>query len=909
MSITSVNTITENHNTSLSSNYSNDKIKLYIDNYQTNSVSTFENNPQIEYENISNSTITNNLESSTEEEKSWWDNFMDNWHHGIEVIGGSLGKTKTFQTLNQTGIVDVVKNIEATKGNILTGVGKGIFNAVEGVFDFGTNLVGIAATPFTGLLDAFAYSIGQEWNVTNRLWNDGIQKIVGCKVVDSVYSAYYDDYGKVMNDNTIDFFKTDGMGYQISEMVGTVLATLAGGEALGNTGVFGEFAGMTSTAGKLSASTIAGMTGFGQGTEDAWNDGANTLTGLGFGALTGLLDFSQYMIGGVINNVTVGGGSSIWSKLGTIGLRALLDGVDNAAEGFIRPAYKSLYNGKLFDENFNEAGGWSNVLTQFLIGSAISAESETIEMAVSKTLKKISTNGEISQVNLSENDEYKPKAIFAGHQKNTFSSNRNYDFIIDSVIRDHDKYCTRFQTINRLRNYAETGYLNFILDENFCRENISQVPLNEIKKYLDNYEIFHRSNFTSSDLYDDIIDKVITFMDNKYGSGVGIKQIEGFVSKRDINYISRAVRGDITNVPFNEVQQYLKNYQLNQDIMNGKLNCYNRFFDSLFKNGDDYGVDQAVIEKLCDYKLDGQNFSYRGAMEMVNNSLESGNTAPLFQKIGSRNYFKLKDKLISYGFTNQDASVILSSINDAGACSYASVCGDIFDSFSSNPNAFKQIFGFDMYINDRGVNKLNSSELLLDLFIYANDEANGGRLFRKNEFSNGYSLFNQTERIDVFGRKMLNTDEQMIYMSNTQNKNTKFIDGYLKTKNRNLIYTSNSFAILDKTGGIVERTRFNDIVKNVHDDLMQGKSISIDVVYDPNKIGIDTPFRFIDADNGTIISTLNWNEGGAHSVKVTGLTNDSFIVSTWGRKYYMPFNDFLDGGRATFYSIGIGFSG
>ena len=36
---------------------------------------------------------------------------------------------------------------------------------------------------------------------------------------------------------------------------------------------------------------------------------------------------------------------------------------------------------------------------------------------------------------------------------------------------------------------------------------------------------------------------------------------------------------------------------------------------------------------------------------------------------------------MSYGFTSNDASVILSSVNDAGACSYASVCGDILEHF------------------------------------------------------------------------------------------------------------------------------------------------------------------------------------------------------------------------------------
>ena len=40
-----------------------------------------------------------------------------------------------------------------------------------------------------------------------------------------------------------------------------------------------------------------------------------------------------------------------------------------------------------------------------------------------------------------------------------------------------------------------------------------------------------------------------------------------------------------------------------------------------------------------------------------------------------------------------------------------------------------------------------------------------------------------------------------------------------------------------------------------------------------------------------ITSTSNWNEGGGHAVFVTGINKKGFIVSSWGNKYLIKYDD------------------
>ena len=51
-------------------------------------------------------------------------------------------------------------------------------------------------------------------------------------------------------------------------------------------------------------------------------------------------------------------------------------------------------------------------------------------------------------------------------------------------------------------------------------------------------------------------------------------------------------------------------------------------------------------------------------------------------------------------------------------------------------------------------------------------------------------------------------------------------------------------------------------------------------------------FSLISKDE--IVTTKDWNEGGGHAVCITGVLVDAFIVSSWGKRFYIPFSDFIN---------------
>ena len=105
-----------------------------------------------------------------------------------------------------------------------------------------------------------------------------------------------------------------------------------------------------------------------------------------------------------------------------------------------------------------------------------------------------------------------------------------------------------------------------------------------------------------------------------------------------------------------------------------------------------------------------------------------------------------------------------------------------FDHFiAKNPELFEELFGFPMYKTTKNGKKiLNSNELLLDMYLYVNDTRNGGNLIHKNSNSNTY-IFNHSDSIDVFGRLMLDT-EQQVCMSTSAGSNNEVLSSYLNAK-------------------------------------------------------------------------------------------------------------------------------
>ena len=236
---------------------------------------------------------------------------------------------------------------------------------------------------------------------------------------------------------------------------------------------------------------------------------------------------------------------------------------------------------------------------------------------------------------------------------------------------------------------------------------------------------------------------------------------------------------------------------------------------------------------------------------------------------------KMKQELMKeYNMSAFDTELLMERLDSVGACSYAAAANDIISYFRYKPNQFEKIFGFPLYtINSSGSYAINCARLLADMYIWFNSVENDGKLFHKDD-----------------GK--LKCDE---YDFSKQNYvwiewNRPRIEDYIRSKTSSIV---------------CENTYLSSLIRNMSNIYIENIKKITDIVkaevawYLNFRMGVtlyieknNSNIRFIDTDTGEIyISTFTWNEGAAHIVKVTEMTNTGFIVSTWGKRCLVPFED------------------
>ncbi|MBO6145178.1 MAG: hypothetical protein J6O62_00040 [Bacilli bacterium] len=278
------------------------------------------------------------------------------------------------------------------------------------------------------------------------------------------------------------------------------------------------------------------------------------------------------------------------------------------------------------------------------------------------------------------------------------------------------------------------------------------------------------------------------------------------------------------------------------------------------------------------------------------------------KKTNPNDYNRLKNKLKNQGFSNSQVKVIMKNLDSKGACSYASVCNGIFSKYKNDPNGFKQKFGFDMYTtNSSGKLQLNQGELLLDIYLYTNDYANGGGLWYKDANDGKKYLLKITEVYDAYGNKTyqftktkkLYTENQQ-YMSSPNGFNFDIMNNYLKTKGIQQIKTANTYGH-DFNNMPLSDSGMQNAINDTEKYIKMGYQVQLGILSDPQKVN---NIRFISTNNTGDVSTASWKEGDGHAVHVVGTCDDGFIVSSWGNSYVVPYEDLQKGGfRLEYYDI------
>lgn len=659
---------------------------------------------------------------------------------------------------------------------------------------------------------------------------------------------------------------------------------------------------------------------------------SSTVKGLAVGGVKGAWEAAQWYVGGKIgagefSKVTNCIKNPILKSLARSGIRVGLD----TATGIVEVPFQSLVTmmseGKSWDEAWKSQGGWDAVKMQAGIAGLSSVGGEALDLT--KFLKNSNSSRKVvvSSVNdnpkIISNDVANATSIKSLDEqiamvnyhtgKGRFAEIKvnNLDEINSDILKNIDDPSSITFNVNGNRysyldikekigeiNLKPTKNITPTLDYNnksevdqLYREN--QVKYKYIPGYDDYFKLQEQKRIKSN------LDRASEIL-NEYGKKHGVDNYADKALRRYadtgsvyqnsngkiVPYItnSEGVRSYIESLDPEVVSAYLNNTTLNSSSMEN-LNKFFRNSSSFY--GKTYGVDQGGIKKLCEYSLNGKKYSYKQAKDIVNNAKDNGWPIPKFKKEATLDYFELKDKLTLKGLTNEQASIILSSLDDVGACSYAAKANSIFYQFSSNPILFEEKFGFPMYkVNKYGEKVLNSNELLLDMYLFANDISNGGNLFRKIDSNNSY-IFYSDDRIDVFGRKMLNTENQ-VYMSYSSGSNNFVLEKYLNSKKLDW----SSYNLVESyPNEVISNQEFNGYLDAINTSIKEGKSVQLNIFSNGNEI------RMLNANPSMSCTTKSWSEGGGHSVFITGMNNQGFTVSSWGSEYLIPFNDLKNGGH------------
>ena len=369
---------------------------------------------------------------------------------------------------------------------------------------------------------------------------------------------------------------------------------------------------------------------------------------------------------------------------------------------------------------------------------------------------------------------------------------------------------------------------------------------------------------------------------NEIATKVALNDLQNFIggSKElsDVRMKALANKSDLFNQSSNYVKQIiLKAYQEGTiDINSMTEQDFNNYIkniieNNIFKNNGNLELSDFIKEIQATEDLYKES-----SLDKIFQSLfdgKYGTDQGIFRDKDIRKKMK-RELMKEYNMSAFDTELLMKRLDSVGACSYAAAANDIISFFRYKPNQFEKVFGFPLYKkNSSGSYAINCARLLADMYIWFNSAENGGKLFYKENGKLKYS------------KKYSETDfSEQKYVSYSDGE--YIIGEYVHSKSRDI-----RCVIKSLDGMYVD---MNELKYFVERELRYEGEVTLAIIKQNSKI------RFIDMDTGkTYVSTFDWNEGSAHAVKVTGMTDTGFIVSTWGKRSLVPFEDLQKSGGFT----------
>ena len=661
--------------------------------------------------------------------------------------------------------------------------------------------------------------------------------------------------------------------------------------------------------------------------------------------------------------------TSIAKNLGILGASVAADTVDSAVEGFVQPGMKMIYNGKTFEQSFKDNGGWETVGAQAALGGIMSALGSTkdfvssnkkiLSTSVIDDIGKVSGNQssiitaskvanpewiasafyKYLETNLTNDIELSSKAMNEGLLH--FTSLENATKIIESgeirptkdlpFLYDHNK-AYMFAGIPSYSQMAINmkGILSTVMTAVRIKPTDSQ--LSKLKfRFMDDFAVSHKGKFyfdtNSADIayfgitrdidgnleyreitkeiadnYDEILAKkgikIKKINDGKQNYTIvdGTSSLDGINKQLDISRYSilktMLAVDDVANKVISKVESIGKKIiaKMEQGITSTGLKDSTNY-DKVIGNTMDSSIKSAKKPNINFDEVSEslKTISVDSALKILaNGNGKYGVDQGLLTDLRAKNpttYLEIKNKLVNeYKFNNVDAERFLSIVDSKGACNYACEANVFVSYFKNSPEQFEKIFGFPLYKqNQNGELYLNDAELLVDLYYWGNAKSDEAELFKID--SNGKTIFN---------------DEAIKYKQDGSIKSVhqrgggiiqELMNDYLKSKGSSITFDVDNLY----TGKIDSKTLSIDKIKNdLVDRINSGEQVSM--VTSANKNAI----IYTDIDTGK-----KYPITGGHWTKIMDYTDDGVIVSSWGKRCLVKFEDLPKIDAFDFFSVKI----
>ena len=269
----------------------------------------------------------------------------------------------------------------------------------------------------------------------------------------------------------------------------------------------------------------------------------------------------------------------------------------------------------------------------------------------------------------------------------------------------------------------------------------------------------------------------------------------------------------------------------------------------------DYEEQKVIIDEMTDpefyrYILEATGGlmtieEYLTVVELENNTFGASETVFIeMEKEYPEEYERIKDILMTkYEFTEEDSEMLISQIGEKGTGEYAKDVNTIIEYFRNDPETFKEIFGYDLYVDSKeGQVLLNDKELMVDYY-------------------NWVSKAQQETPIE---------GEELEF---------NMLNEFLQSKSENLVCKTE--VLLTNSS---EENNSQQIMGLIEERLENGESISITLTAKEGEL-----LQFIDMDTSTIHKEVSEN----YVAKIIDSTEDGIVATVDGKKCIIGYEDLL----------------